>query len=514
MKITHKALYQKLRNDSVISQMEQFAHYTLPATMARPIEIASSGRVVIERDFQAVGALLTNNLASKLARLLFPTQYTFFRCSASAPFRKRMTDEKGLTPEVLAGMFADLEREANERLFVNAGYAQLIQMLRYLIITGNALVFRDSKNGRILAYSPARFGVKRDGAGELLDCVLQEYTTVEALPWDVQEVLRSKDRHKYSRPEAEVEKYTRIQRVWQQGHLMYKVSEQVDTIPVGKDGMYPKELLPWFAPTWNLINGEDYGRGLIEDYAQDFAKLSELSASAALYGIEMMRVLHLVGAGSGGDVDDLATANSGEWRQGDPKMVQAYEAGDYQKLATVEASITTVIQRLSRAFMYAGNTRDAERVTRFELEQEAQEVEYVLGGTYSTLSGGVHVPLANILMYEVADESLAGILTGQLRPDVTAGIQALGRSADVQNLILASQEIAGVVANLQGDDRVDPALVANVIYGARSINTKTIFRSEAGLKAFREAKQAQAAAMAQAQQADMLKQGASALPQG
>lgn len=513
MRITHKALYRKLRDDSLISQWQQYAEYTLPHLMADPLQIASSGKAIIERDFQEVGALLTNNLAAKLARLLFPTQYSFFKCEAGPAFKKHAIS-KGIDQLTLNGMFAKVESEANSRLFVNGGYAQLILFLRYLIVTGNALLYRNSTKGKLIAYGPSRYAVKRDTEGEMIDCVLQEYTTVEALPWDVQQVLRAKEPLKYGRPECQVEKYTRIHRKWVKGTAMYEVSEEVDTVPVGNTGQYPQALCPWIAATWNLIPGEDYGRGLVEDYAQAFAKLSSQSEAAALYGIEMMRVLHLVGSGSGGDADALATASSGEWHQGDPNQVGAYEAGDAQKLQQVEASIAVVVQRLSRAFMYQGNTRDAERVTRYELEQEAQEVEYVMGGNYSSISSTVHIPLANVLMTEVSDEALAGILTGEIRPDITSGIQALGRSADVQNLTLAAQEI-GVIAPLsQVDDRISISRVTDVVFAARGIDPTTVFRTEAELKAHREAVAAQQNATLQLQQADLAQRGAQAIEQG
>lgn len=498
-RVNSKALFQKFRDDTVVNKCEQYAYWTLAYLMADPRELSMTGRLVVERDFQEIGALLINNLSAKLTRLLFPQQYSFFKATAS-PALREWARGKGKSKEQLNADFAQLEMAAKQRLFVNAGYAALILALKYLLITGNALIYRDSQKGKITVWGPNSFATRRDGTGELLDCILKEYTTVEALPEVLQTALRISNRTKYSRPEQVVEKYTRICRKTRNGVVGYAVSQEVDCIPVGDESWTPANLCPWMCPTWNLIPGEHYGRGLVEDYAGGFAKLSSLSESAALYGVEMMRVVHMVGAGSGTDVDELNAAESGQYVRADPGQVQAYEAGDYQKASQVEAQIASTFQRLSKAFMYQGQARQAERVTAFELQLEAQEAENALGGAISTLSGGIQVPMAHVLMAEVSKDAETGIIMGDLMPDVTAGIDALGRSADVQNLIQAAQEIAGIAPIAQLDKRINSQRLVDVILAGRSIDPASVFYTPEEQRANDEA-----AAAEQAAQANLLK---------
>lgn len=502
-RVNAKTLFQKFRDDTVVSRCEQYAFWTLPYLMADPCELSSTGRVVVERDFQEVGALLTNNLAAKLTRLLFPQQYSFFKASANGGL-KDWAKRKGVSAKDMNAMFANLEMNSKKRLFVNAGYASLILALKYLIITGNALIYRDTVAGKMTVWGPNAFVARRAGNGDLLECILKEYTTVEALPEDLQTVLRMSNRAKYSRPEQTVEKYTRIRRDFHNGVVGYSVSQEVDCIPVGEPSWSPANLCPWMCPTWNLIPGEHYGRGLVEDFAGGFAKLSALSESAALYDIEMMRVVHLVGAGAGTDIDELNTAESGQFVRGDAGQVQAYEAGDYKKAEQVEAKIQATFQRLAKAFMYQGQARQAERVTAYELQLEAQEAENALGGAISTLSGGIQVPMAHVLMAEVSREAEVGIILGELMPDITAGIDALGRSADVQNLIQASQEIAGIVPVAQLDKRLNSQRLVDVILAGRGIDPTTVFYTEAEQKANAEAEAAQQQAQAALLQAQTL----------
>lgn len=500
--ITHKALFDKLQDTYVIDKARQYAHWTLPALMADFTEVRN-GRAVLERDYQEMGALLTNHLASKLTRLLFPANSPFFRIDPSREL-KAQGAERGLKPEDMASAMARFEKDACKRVFLNASYAQLILALKHLIVTGNVLLYRDSPNKRTVSYGLQNFVVRRDGKGVTLDIVLKECTFVEALDEDLQKQLRLVDKGKYSRPEQTVEVYTRIQRKVKNKNAYCEVTQQVDTIPVGEPSTYPEYLCPWRVVAWSLIPGEHYGRGLVEDYAGGFAKLSDLSEAATLYGIEIMRVVHLVGAGSGTDIDDIASAECGEYVRGDPNSVAAHESGDYGKLKQVSDDIEQVTQRLSKAFMYQANTRDAERVTAYELQQDALEAEHALGGVYSSLAESMQMPLAYVLLVELKESLLEGLVSGELRLDISAGIPALGRSTDVQNLVGAAQEAAAIVPVFkQIDNRVDEHKLIDVIFAGRSVDTELIFKSK-------EQQQSEAAADAQIAQGQQQMQMAAA----
>lgn len=154
--------------------------------------------------------------------------------------------------------------------------------------------------------------------------------------------------------------------------------------------------------------------------------------------------------------------------------------------------------------MYKGPTRNAERVTAYELQRDAEEAEMALGGVYSTLSGGIQVPLAHVLMTEVSSDALPGLISGDLFPDVTAGIPALGRSSDVQNLLMAAQELAAVIPITQLDKRIDPQRIVDIILGGRSVDSSALFYSPEQQRKNAEAEQAEMAAQQQLLQAGTL----------
>lgn len=170
MAISHKALFEKLRDTSVIEKCVQYAHWTLPQLMADVSE--HKGRpAVVERDYQEMGALLVNHLATKLTRLEFPTNQPFFFVELAESLRKE-AQQGGLSDQDLQSGIAKMEQDSCKRLFMNASYAQLILALKHLIVTGNVLIHRDSDNAKITAYGIQSFGIKRDGRGTLLDLSL------------------------------------------------------------------------------------------------------------------------------------------------------------------------------------------------------------------------------------------------------------------------------------------------------------------------------------------------------
>lgn len=507
MQSTHKELFLKYRDDNVIVKATQYARWTLPQLMADLATVTKGQAVILERDFQEIGPLLVNNLSAKLARLLFPNGRPFFKISASAALRKR-AEEGGVTPTELNSGMAKLELESCKQLFLNGSYEQLVMALKHLVVTGNVLLYRDTVKHRTVTYGVQSFAVRRDGQGNLLCCILREFTDFETLAPDVQAALTAKYSTRYQNPAAaeRIELYTKVARGQDmEGKVTFTVSQEVEGIPVGTPGVYPEHLCPWQVPTWSLVAGENYGRGLVEDYAGGFARLSDESHASTLYSIAMAKVVNLVAPGSGADVDELQDAETGEYVSGNKDAVTALEMGDAQKYAQMQAAIAAVFDRLARAFMYRGNTRDAERVTAEEIKQDAQEVENSLGGVYSSLSASMQVPLAHVLLTELDESMLAGIIGKDMKLNIVAGIPALAAAAEVQNLAAAAQDAGAIIPVLvQLSKKIDPQKLLDVIFAGRSVDTSMIYKDEAQLQKEAQIAQQEAQAQAQIAQSDNL----------
>ncbi len=474
------SLWTEYKNTSTVQRAEHYARYTVPSLMVDPL--TGSDREDIRYDFQSAGSLLLNNLSSKLTALLFPSNQPFFK-NIVTPALLEQAAAANIPKETVESKLSILELEATKNLFKNASFAKLTKALKLIISTGQCLVYRDTVTQKFRVWNMHSFVVKRDAYGDWHCIILKQVFTFAELPAEIQNDLAAKfpGRHK---PDSKLDMYTKILR--EQGTLnpIIRVTTEVDGKVVGPHASYPLHLSPWVLPIWNLADGEDYARGLVEEYAGDFSKLSILSEQLGLYELDSMEIINFVNEASGASVDDLKNANSGDYIPGNGENVMAYEKGDYQKMQTIRASLGEVVQRLSSAFMYTGNTRDAERVTAEEIKKDAREAETMLGGAYSILAESFQSPLAYLMMREVSDKTLSALISRAFYPEILTGLPALNRDIEVQNLLGALSEGAAVIPNLPGiDARLDPIRIMDMLYRNRSVDTSVLFKDQGQLDA-------------------------------
>lgn len=489
------ALWSEYRDDTVVRRAEHYAKYTVPSLMVDPLEGDSPETIC--HDYQSLGSLLLNNLASKLVALLFPSNQPFFK-NVMTDELKAQAAAKGVPADTLASKLSLLEQEATKNLFVGASYAKLTLAVKRIIATGQVLIYRDTDAQKFRVWSLQNFVVKRDAYGDWQCIVLKQRFLFGDLPPEIQADLAAKRPGSF-KPETKLDLYTKILREKALANDIVRVFNEVDGRIVGPHSQYPIHLSPWILPVWNLADGEDYARGYVEEYAGDFSKLSVLSEQLALYELDSLEIINMVDSTSGSSIDDFKSANSGDYIPGKEGDVTAFEKGDYQKIQATQASLRAIETRLSIAFMYTGNTRDAERVTAEEIKAQAKEAENMLGGAYSILAETLQNPLAYLMMQEVSTSVIPGLISRTFFPQIITGIPALNRNIEIQNLLGAIQEGAATVPLLaQVDPRLDPVKVMDMIYRNRAVDTDTVFKSSEDMQAEANAAEAQANAMAQA----------------
>ena len=314
-----------------------------------------------------------------------------------------------------------------------------------------------------------------------------------------------------SQPEDKLILYTRVQKITQfAGDIAvskWVETQEVEGRAVNYEATYTDNLCPYIPITWNYVNGDMYGRGYVEEYAGDFAKLSELSQALTEYELNSCIVLNVYNPAGNFDVDRAVSSLSGDWITGNKDAVQAYEIGDYNKIQTLVDNLQAISQRLSVAFMSASNQREGERVTATEIMQNATEAEQVLGGVYSQLSQNMHMPLAYLLLHEVQPTVINAVERGEFKLDILTGLQALSRSSENQSLLVAASEINAIVPIMaQLSKRFNPDKLIDSILRANGVNVDDYTYTEDEMKAIAAQEEQQAQQLAMQQQA--LQQGA------
>lgn len=492
---TLKAQFGKYRDDTLLTKLETYALWTIPSVFPRENTASQFNNTEVEYDSQSKGALVVNRLATKLARTLFPANTSFFRMELS-------DEVKALFESQEVDNITSYENRACARIFLNASYAQLVQLMRLLIITGEGLMYRVDESIRV--FSLRDYTVKRNNVGKVLDIITRESKFYSELSDKTKGIIGGQ-KHADDR----VELYTRCQFIPKNN--TWKVTQEINGKDIGTDVVYRDKLCPYIPVTWNFVNGDNYGRGYVEDYAADLYKYSNLSQSLAEYELEALKLIHLVNPAGLFDVPSAEEAESGAYIQGQPESVQPYEAGDYRKILEIRNDLQAIEQRLDVAFMYTGNTREGERITAYEIRQNAEEAENVLGGVYSQLSQNMHLPLAYLLLNEEDAAIIYEIDAKNLTLNILTGLQALSRSSENQSLVIAASEINAVLPAFTGlglSEKWNIDAIAESIMTANGVNLKLLQYTEEELEARQQAAQ-QAAAQQEAQAAQTAMQGAS-----
>ena len=424
--------------DTFLERGREAARLTIPTLLPDEGHSASS---VYSTPYQGIGARGVNNLASKLLLALLPPNSPFFRLTIDDfDLQEIAGDARGQVEEGLAR----IERAAMQEIEGRAIRVPSFEALKLLIVTGNALVYMPKKGG-MKVYRPDRYVVKRDAMGNVLEIITKETVAPVMLPEDVQALMPPSDN-----PKKNLDLYTCVMR---EG-AGWTTKQEVAGIEVpSAKGKYKVDQNPFIPLRFIRIDGEDYGRGFIEEYIGDLRSLESLTRAIVQGSAASAKLLFLVRPNGTTKANQLAKAANGTFVTGDANDVSALQvqkAGDFR---VALETVRMINDRLASAFLLNSSVqRSAERVTAEEVRFMAQELETALGGVYSILSQEFQMPLINLLLEILQREGkMPKMPKDTVKPTVVTGIEALGRGQDLNKLATFLQYLqplgAEVIAN-------------------------------------------------------------------
>ena len=466
--------YEKMKQDRqpYLDKAKYACKFTIPSLIAdNDVKKVSRKRAkTIKTPNQSVAADGVNNLSAKIAITMLPPNQTFFKFSMDeATIKQQATLEgseankfaqdvnKGLS--IIEKMLLDYQEQLGDRVIVG-------EAIKHQLIAGNVFMIHDPKDG--LRYYPLdRFCVERDYCGNVLKAITEETIGFYALPEDVQDEVMMKILEKKAKGKLKDEKledleltlYTGFKRTKKQ----WKVRQEVEgvTIP-SSEGTYPIEICPFMALRYTAIDGESYGRGLIEEYIGDISYLDILSLAIKQASLAASKFIMLVNPNGVTKIKHLSETENGGFALGRIEDVQPLQANKYYDLQVAQAEADKIERRLNRIFlMKAAIQRDAERVTAEEIRVMAQDLEEALGNYYSIMCREFQKAYVKVTFHHLKKQK------GKFLPDlvrdknvkltVTTGLEALGRSSDLNKLI-TFWEVMGKVAPaaMQLGGKVEP----------------------------------------------------------
>jgi hypothetical protein len=345
--------------------------------------------------------------------------------------------EKNLRTEFQKA-FGKIERITMSEVEASGDRTVLFEALKHLLVVGNALLHH-AKEG-LRSFPLNQFVVRRDPAGNVLEIILKEEVDPIVVPVAIRAAMIQNNQKAYSDKKS-ISLYTYVARR-KSDWVTYQ--EVCGTIVETTRGTYPLDRCPWISLRFNRINGEDYGRGYVEEYIGDFTSLENLTAAIVQGSAAAAKVLFLVKPNSTTKVKVLAKTPNGGFAHGNAEDVTVLRLDKAQDFETAKALRDDFISQLSYAFLL--NTaiqREAERVTAEEIRFMAEELEQTLGGFYSIMSVELQLPYIKIKMDGLQRRGkLPKLPAGSVRPAIVTGLEALGRGNDRNKLVRFLQTLS------------------------------------------------------------------------
>ena len=432
--------------------------------------------------WQSMGAKGVNVMASKLMLSLFPVNATFFKL--------QVNDGKlSLDPSLSAAVKSEIdlslskmERVVMQNIAESQDRVILHQAMKHLIVTGNALVYMGS--GGVKLYPLDRFVVVRDGEGNPTEVVTVESIDRQFLPEEFQtEQARNVNdvADNTSAPsvdvtvgENEVAVYT-----WaklKDGQWRWRQEVEGKVLP-DSFGKAPKNTTPWLPLRFNVVDGEDYGRGRIEEYLGDLKSLEGLMQAMVEGSAAAAKVVFLVSPAATVKPSTLAKAGNGAIIQGRAEDVTAVQVSKQADFSSAYQMIQSLTQRLSEAFLIL-SVRQSERTTAEEIRATQQELNEQLGGIYGNLTVELVRPYLQRKLFTLQrSKELPQLPKGIVFPTIIAGLEGIGRGQDRESLMMFLQTISQALGPEAMAQYIDPEEAVKRLAAAQGIDTLKLVKT-------------------------------------
>ena len=439
----------------------------------------STGKHQLLQPYQSVGAKAVVTLAAKLMLAMLPPQTAFFKLQVR-------DDKLGQTLDPMMRSELDLSFSKIERLimdYIAASSDRVVvhQALKHLIVSGNALIFM-GKDG-LKHYPLQRYVVNRDGNGNVIEIVTKELISRKVL--GIAPPPNTQPNGEYGATEDDAEVYTCVKMDESSGSWRWH-QEVDDMILEGSQSTAPKNASPWLVLRFNTVDGEDYGRGRVEEFIGDLRSLDGLSQALVEGASVASKVVFLVSPSATTKPGTLAKAGNGAIIQGRPEDVGVVQVGKTADFATAAQLAAAIEKRILEAFLVM-NIRNAERVTAEEVRLTQLELEQSLGGLFCILTVEFLVPYLNrTLLILQRSNQIPRLPKDVVRPKIVAGINSLGRGQDNESLTRFISTVAQTLGPEALVKFIDPSEAIKRLAAAQGIDVLNLVRTPEQLEQLKQ----------------------------
>jgi hypothetical protein len=419
------------------------------AALTRPWILPEIGQTELDKmpeTFTSVPSRGIANLEGRLLMALYPPGTPFFRLLPASHIRfSQNVDTKqvqafsqALSIQELLMMArlesADMGGGSNRR---RTGFrSRKRQAITQILITGDVLEqFTDDY--RLRVFRRDQYVTCRDSSQDVQFHIVCEKIDPATLSPEIMEIadIRDEDLDR-NYDERGVDLYTRC--AWQPYTRLWLVEQEINKKIIRTS---EEPVSPYMSTPFELAPGEDYGRGFIEANLGDVRTLNELHERLLDFAGMCSKFVPCIDYNSQVRASDLAKP-SGEVIEA---RVQGGAVQDIAFLSVNKGSDFQVVYQTAlekrrdlavAMLMEADAAPKGERVTAFQIQRIASELEGALGGVYAPIADAQQVPLVERLLYQMQrDAILPALPRNSMDIEAVTGIAALSREADKAKLL-------------------------------------------------------------------------------
>lgn len=386
-----------------------------------------SGEDNLLQTYSSVQSRGVTSLASKILSVLIPLNDTpFFSFGL----------KNGTEPSAEIGEYLNkLSFQVYKKLISNNLREISYLAIQHLIVIGDVLlVMENDYSFRVIRLD--QFVVRRDVNGSVKEFIYLEFISPS----------NEEDASAYdflSGEEKQAGFKTVYIRVSQTEEGNWEVQKELEGTVIDS-GYY--DVIPFIILRWASVAGEDYGRSHVEDIYSDIKTLESYSR-AMIQGMAAGSTFFM-GVDPAGitEIDDLSVAQNGQWVGARKQDVFVISPGETIKpqIQACSAAVDSLRKEVGQGFLLqTASMPTGDRVTATAVRAVGNELETILGGTFSAIARDFMVPLIRRTIYLMIenneiDQRMAQQFDAQngiLNIEILTGLQSLSRESDITKLL-------------------------------------------------------------------------------
>lgn len=505
---TVKARYEQLTVDrqNALDKARRASKVTMYGLIPETDEPTSTN--TFKNSYSSFGNKAVGTLASSLTFSVLPASQSFYR---------KEIEESDFSQQELAVLAQEIQgggtlSEKIKRVLINNSSktqqyfeqkgvrSTYNETMINLVVAGNVVVHYTETGTRNFKLN--NFVIVRDNE----DSSIQELITKEKI---FREELSEEQNEKL---DMEVESETGVSNIQYELYTHIKLNSDGENYTIEQEiqgvilttSETPREDLPYVAPRLYKDSDENYGESYVYRFYDDLRDLNNYRRQFIEATGTLTRLIWLVNPNGRASPREITKTKNGGFAVAGKDDISALQADNRVQLAELSNIIDNIKNDLKESFLMF-SARSSDRTTAEEIRATQEQLDQQLGGVFSTLSQELQLPSVKAVEAILRETDPTYIHLPNTQDKIVTGVEAIGRSQEVQKLRTFLQLVAEISqVKPEFVDNVNEEWLAEELLKATGVNEKaTIPHSE--VKKNRQAQQQQA--QQQQMQQQMLESG-------